>query len=58
MVEGDVGHHGHAAVPGMGGIEPAAESHLNQSQIDVRFGEPEERRRRQQFELRGVAVTS
>ncbi len=51
VVEVDVGHHGHAAVPRVRGIEPPAETHLDQREVQRRCGEVAEHHGRQQLEL-------
>ena len=57
MIEIDVGHDRHAAVPGMGRIEPPAQADLDQRQVRTDLGEPGEDDRGQQLELGRLAVT-
>ena len=45
-----------AAVPGVGGVEPAAEADLDEGDVEVRLGEPAEDDGGQQLELGRVAV--
>ena len=47
---------GHAAIPGVRRIEPAAEPNLDDGQIHARIGEPAERHRGEQLELGRIAV--
>ena len=58
MVEGDVGDHRHAPVPGVRGVQPAAQPHFDHRQIDAGLGEPAERDGGQQLELGGIAVAA
>ena len=55
MVEVDVGDDGHAAVPGVRRVEPPAEAHLDEGDVDRLLGEPEEDDRGQDLELGRVA---
>ena len=55
VVEVDVGHHGHAAVPGVGRVEPAAQSHFHERDVEGLLGEPAEDDRGQQLELGRLA---
>jgi hypothetical protein len=57
VVERDVRDHGHAAVPGMGGIEPPPSPTSTTARSMSDLGEPEERHRGQQLEFGRVAVT-
>ena len=56
VVEVDVGHDRHAAVPGMGRIEPSAEPDLHQRHVEVGLGEVPEDHGGQQLELGRLAV--
>ena len=58
VVEIDVGHDRHAAVPGMGRVEPAAQPDLDQRDVRTDLGEAREDDRGQQLELGRVAVAS
>ena len=58
MVERNVRDDRDPAVPGMSGVEPPAQPHLDHRQIDAGLGEPAECDRRQQLELRRLAVAS
>ena len=51
----DVGDRGHAAVPGVGRVEPAAEPDLDERDVDPLLGEPAEDDRRQELELGRLA---
>ena len=56
VVEVDVGHDRHAAVPDVGRIEPAAETDLDQRDVRTDLGEAREDDGGQQLELGRVAV--
>ena len=56
VVEVDVGDGRHAAVPGVGRVEPAAEPDLDERDVEVRLGEVPEDDRGQQLELGRLAV--
>ena len=58
VVEVDVGDDGHAAVPGMGRVEPAAQPDLDEGDVEVRLGEVPEDDRGQQLELGRLAVAA
>ena len=51
VVEVDVGDRGDPAVPGVGRVEPAAEPHLDQREVEPRLGEVAEDDGGQQLEL-------
>ena len=51
VVEVDVGDGRHAAVPGVGRVEPPAEPDLDEGQVDARLREPTEHDGGQQLEL-------
>ena len=55
VVEAHVGEHRHPPVPGVGGVEPPAEAHLDQGDVEVHLGEVAEHDRGQELELRGRA---
>jgi hypothetical protein len=52
VVEVDVGDHGHAAVPGMGRVEPPADPDLDEGDVDLGLGEVAKDHRRQELEIR------
>ena len=56
VVEGDVRDRRHAAVPGMGRVEPAAEPDLDQRDLHALLGEPAEEHRGEELELGRLAV--
>ena len=58
VVEVHVRDDGHAAVPGMGRVEPPAETDLDQRDVRADLGEPGEDDRGQQLELGRVAVAA
>ena len=57
MVQRHVRDRGDAAVPGVGGVEPPAESDLDESDLDPLLGEPAEQHRGQELELSRLAVS-
>ena len=57
VVEVDVRHDRHAAVPGMGRVESPAQADLDQRQVGTDLGEAGEDDGRQQLELGRLAVT-
>ena len=56
VVERYVRDDGHSAVPGVRGVEPAAQPNLDNREIHAHLGEPQERDGRQQLEFGRVAV--
>ena len=58
VVEVDVGHDGHPAVPGVRRIEPPAQPDLDERDVRPDLGEPGEDDRRQQLELGRLAVAA
>ena len=56
MVQVDVGHDGHAAVPGVRRIEPTAQPDLDEGDVQLGLGEVAEDHGREQLELGRVAV--
>ena len=56
VVQVDVGDGRHAAVPGVGRVEPPAQPDLDERDVQVRLGEVAEDDRGQQLELGRVAV--
>jgi hypothetical protein len=57
VVEIDVGDRGHAAVPGVGRIEPPTEPDLDEREVDPLLGEPAKDDSGQELELGWVAKT-
>ena len=57
MVEVHVGDRRHAAIPGMGRIEPTAEADLDDREVDTGIREVAERERGEQLELGRRTVT-
>ena len=55
VVEVDVGDRCDPSIPGVGGVEPAAEADLDQGQVDLHLGEPAEGDRGQELELGRLA---
>ncbi len=58
VVEVDVRHDGHAAVPGVRRVEPATQPDLHEGDIELGLGEMPEDDRGQELELGRVAVAS
>ncbi len=58
VVERDVGHDRHAAVPDVGGIEPSTESDLDQGDVEIRLREMPEDDRGEQLELGRLPVVA
>ena len=55
VVERDVGDDRDTAVPGVGGVQPAAQAHLDEGQIEVRLRECQEDDGREELEFGGLA---
>ncbi len=56
MIQGDVGDRSDTAIPGVCRVEPAAQPDLDEGDVDPGFGELAEHERREQLELRRLAM--